>query len=46
MAAADWKQAVAVLADGGLIEKGLDADAVFTNELIDPRIVADVASGK
>jgi NitT/TauT family transport system substrate-binding protein len=46
MAAADWKRAVAVLADGGLIEKGLDADAVFTNELIDERVVAAVASGK
>lgn len=46
MAAADWKRALAVLGDGGLVDKGLDADALYTNELIDERIVADVAGGK
>lgn len=46
MAAADWKRAVAVLAEGGLVDKSLDADSIFTNELIDASIVADVAAGK
>ena len=46
MAQSDWKQAIAVLAEGGLVDKKLDADAIFTNELIDARIVADVAAGK
>lgn len=46
MAAADWKRAVEVLAEGGLVDKSLDSSATFTNELIDPAIVADVSGGK
>jgi NitT/TauT family transport system substrate-binding protein len=45
-AEADWREAVKVLADGGLVDAKLDAAALFTNELIDPRIVADIAAGK
>jgi NitT/TauT family transport system substrate-binding protein len=46
MAAVDWKRAVDVLAEGGLVDKSLDSNAVFTNELIDAAIVADIAAGK
>jgi NitT/TauT family transport system substrate-binding protein len=45
MAASDWKDAVAVLADGGLVDRAMDPAAVFTNELIDTRIVAEIAGG-
>ena len=46
MAASDWKRAVEVLVEGGLVDKSLDSNATFTNELIDPAIVADVSGGK
>lgn len=45
MAASDWKQAVQTLADGGLVDKALDSDALFTNDLIDARIVGDISGG-
>ncbi len=45
MAASDWKDAVTVLADGGLVDRSMDPAAVFTNELIDTRIVAEIAGG-
>ena len=45
MAASDWKDAVAILADGGLVERSTDPAAVFTNDLIDTRIVAEIAGG-
>jgi NitT/TauT family transport system substrate-binding protein len=45
MAESDWKSAVQVLADGGLVDRSTDSRAVFTNEFIDARIVADIAAG-
>jgi NitT/TauT family transport system substrate-binding protein len=45
MAASDWQDAVAVLADGGLVDRAMDPAAMFTNELIDARIVAEIAGG-
>jgi hypothetical protein len=34
------------LVEGGLVDKNLDSNMTFTNELIDPAIVASVAGGK
>ncbi|MFG1343356.1 ABC transporter substrate-binding protein [Xanthobacter autotrophicus DSM 431] len=45
MAVADWTQALATLAAGGLIPQGQDAKAYFTDDLIDPVLVARVAAG-
>lgn len=44
MAEADWTEALAVLAAGGLVPAGQDAGAYFTNDLIDPAVVARVAA--
>jgi NitT/TauT family transport system substrate-binding protein len=46
MAASDWKKAINVLAEGGLVDHSFDPTGVFTNEMIDALIVADVAGGK
>lgn len=46
MAMSDWKTALDVLAEGGLLEQKVTADAVFTNDLIDKQIVADLSAGK
>ncbi|QRG05943.1 ABC transporter substrate-binding protein [Xanthobacter dioxanivorans] len=45
MAQADWAEALSVLADGGLVPAGQDAAAYFTNDLIDPALVARAAAG-
>lgn len=45
-AASDWSSALEILAEGGLLEQKVTADAVFTNDLIDKKIVADLAAGK
>lgn len=42
-AAADWDEAIRVLVSGGLVEPSMDAAAVFTNDLIDPQLVASIA---
>jgi NitT/TauT family transport system substrate-binding protein len=44
MALSDWQQAVTILSQGGLLGGPLDAKDVFTNDLIDPKIVADVSA--
>jgi hypothetical protein len=46
MAMSDWQQAVATLADGGLVDKTLDPATLFSNELLDPGLIADLAAGK
>jgi NitT/TauT family transport system substrate-binding protein len=46
MAMSDWQQAVATLADGGLIDKTLDPAMLFSNELLDPVLIADLSAGK
>jgi NitT/TauT family transport system substrate-binding protein len=46
MAASDWQTAIQVLSEGGLLEQKLKPDDVFTNDLIDKKIVADIADGK
>jgi len=46
MAASDWKDAVAVLGDGGLVDKSLDPELLFTNDLLDSKLIADFAAGK
>ena len=46
MAASDWKDAIAALGEGGLVDKSLDPAAVFTNDLLDTKIIADIAAGK
>ena len=46
MAASDWKDAVAVLGEGGLVDKSLDPATLYTNDLLDPMIIADLAAGK
>ena len=46
MAASDWKDAVGVLGEGGLVDKSLDPNSLFTNDLLDTRIIADLAAGK
>ena len=45
MAASDWKDAVAVLADGGLVPPPPTRRPMFTNEFIDARIVAEIGGG-
>ena len=46
MAPSDWKDAVTTLAEGGLVDKSLDPAAVFTNDLLDSKIIADLGAGK
>jgi NitT/TauT family transport system substrate-binding protein len=46
MAASDWKDAVTTLAEGGLVDKSLDPAAVFTNDLLDAKMIADIGAGK
>jgi NitT/TauT family transport system substrate-binding protein len=45
MAASDWKSAVAVLSEGGLLPASTDPASMFTNEFIDARIVAEIGGG-
>jgi NitT/TauT family transport system substrate-binding protein len=44
MALSDWQQAVTILSQGGLLGGALDANDVFTNDMIDPKIVAEVSA--
>jgi NitT/TauT family transport system substrate-binding protein len=44
MALTDWQQAVKTLTEGGLLGQAVDAKDLFTNDLIDPKIVADVGA--
>lgn len=45
MAESDWDTALKTLADGGLVDKPGPSATFFTNDLLDPRIVAEVAKG-
>jgi NitT/TauT family transport system substrate-binding protein len=45
MALMDWQQAVKTLSDGRLLGQAIDARDLFTNDLIDPKIIADVSAG-
>jgi NitT/TauT family transport system substrate-binding protein len=44
MALSDWQQAVTILSQGGLLGAPVDPKDLFTNDLIDPKIVADVGA--
>jgi NitT/TauT family transport system substrate-binding protein len=44
MALSDWQQAVTTLSQGGLLGEAVNAHDLFTNEMIDPKIVADVSA--
>jgi NitT/TauT family transport system substrate-binding protein len=44
MALSDWQQAVTTLSQGGLLGDAVDARDLFTNGMIDPKIVADVST--
>ncbi|WP_315837808.1 ABC transporter substrate-binding protein [Bradyrhizobium prioriisuperbiae] len=44
MALGDWQQAVSILSEGGLLGQTIDPKDLFTNDLIDPKIVADVGA--
>jgi len=44
MALSDWEQAVATLSEAGVLEKPVAPADVYTNDLIDPGIVAEVAA--
>ena len=46
MAGSDWQTALQVLAEGGLLDQTVQSDEVFTNDLIDKNIVADIGNGK
>ena len=44
MALTDWQQTVKILSEGGLLGQAVEPKDLFTNDLIDPKIVADVAA--
>jgi len=44
MALSDWQQAVGILSQDGLLGASVDAKDLFTNDLIDPKIVAEVGA--
>jgi len=46
MAMSDWKRAVEVLGNGGLVDKSMDPAGIFTNDLLDTALIADLAAGK
>lgn len=46
MAASDWKTAIETLSTGGLLDKTIDADSVFTNEMLDTALIAKLAKGE
>lgn len=46
MAASDWKTALETLSAGGLLDKKIDADSVFTNEMLDEALIAKLAKGE
>lgn len=43
-ALSDWQRAVAILSNAGVLDKPVDPADLFTNDLIDPAIVADVST--
>ena len=45
MALTDWQQAVKTLSEGKLLGQAVDPPDLFTNDMIDPKIVADVSTG-
>lgn len=45
MDAGDWKGAVGVLAEGGLVDRSIDPATVFTNEFVDAAIVDEIGRG-
>jgi NitT/TauT family transport system substrate-binding protein len=44
MAQSDWQQALTILSEGGLLGAPVEAKDVFTNDLIDPKIIAEVGA--
>jgi hypothetical protein len=44
MAQSDWQQALTILSGGGLLGSPVEAKDVFTNDLVDPKIVAEVGA--
>jgi NitT/TauT family transport system substrate-binding protein len=40
----DWQKAVTVLSEAGVLDKPVDPGDLFTNDLIDPAIVAEVSA--
>lgn len=44
MALSDWQEAVTVLSEGNLLSHPVDPHDLFTNDLIDPKIIGDVAA--
>jgi NitT/TauT family transport system substrate-binding protein len=44
MAQSDWQQALTILSEGGLLGATVEAKDVFTNDLVDPKIVAEVGA--
>jgi NitT/TauT family transport system substrate-binding protein len=46
MAGSDWQTALQVLTEGGLLDQKIQSEEVFTNDLIDKSIVADIGNGK
>jgi hypothetical protein len=46
MAESDWQTALQILAEGGLLDQKVQSEEVFTNDLIDKSIVADIGNGK
>jgi NitT/TauT family transport system substrate-binding protein len=44
MAQSDWQQALTTLSEGGLLGAPVEAKDVFTNDLVDPKIVAEVGA--
>jgi NitT/TauT family transport system substrate-binding protein len=43
-ALSDWQKAVNILSTAGVLDKAIDAGDLFTNDLIDPAIVAEVSA--
>jgi NitT/TauT family transport system substrate-binding protein len=46
MAGSDWQTALQILTEGGLLDQKVQSEEVFTNDLIDKNIVADIGNGK
>ena len=46
MAGSDWQTALQILTEGGLLDQKVQSEEVFTNDLIDKSIVADIGNGK
>jgi len=44
MALSDWQQAITILSQGGLLGSAVEPQDAFTNDLVDPKIVAEVGA--